>query len=138
MEKEPITLKACNLTFHEDNKYSFAIQTNTHMEMTSFAWEHRIGYLGEARFYDISSRDIENLAQSLMNLVKPIPNHQKEKLVLSNNKFKGIYAGKEFPEMLEVPQEGFKDSEVMPASISCWASSGKSEGACPQMPIGKP
>jgi hypothetical protein len=68
--------------------------------------------MGEVRFFYVTPQDIENLAQSLMDIVNSIPNRQKEKLALSDNKFKGIYVGKEFPEMLEVPQEGFKDSEV--------------------------
>jgi hypothetical protein len=112
MEKEPITLKATSLFKIAENEYCLYIRTNGHMETTSFAWEHKFGYIGEVRYFGISPEDIENLAQSLMDIVKSIPNRQKEKLVLSDNKFKGIYVGKEFPEMLEVPQEGFKDSKV--------------------------
>jgi hypothetical protein len=68
--------------------------------------------MGEVRFFYVTPEDIENLAQSLMDIVKSIPNRQKEKLVLSDNKFKGIYVGKEVPEMFETSQEELKDSEV--------------------------
>jgi hypothetical protein len=112
VEKEKTILKATNLCGEEKLKYDFAIQTNLRMDTTSWAWEHKFGYMGEVRFFYVTPQDIENLAQSLMDIIKSIPNRQKEKLVLSDNKFKGIYAGKEFPEMLEIPQKGFKDSEV--------------------------
>ena len=112
MEKGKTILKATSLCHQEDNQYNFAIMTNLRTDTISWAWELKTGYYGEVRFFYVTPEDIENLAQSLMDIVNSIPNRQKEKLALSDNKFKGIYVGKEFPEMLEVPQEGFKDSEV--------------------------
>ena len=108
---EPNILKAVSLCHQEDNKYNFAIMTNLRMETTSWAWENKPGYYGEVRFFYVEPKDLENLAQSLMNILKTIP-HQKEKLVLTEDKFKGIYVRKEFPEMLETSQEELKDSEV--------------------------